>query len=91
MVDWEGAGEIERCSATDVFDYGVEGAGGFGVGDRFFVEQGFEVLVVLDFRLHLQELLLGKHDELLASVFLNDLWMDAHGGFSTHAAGSAGV
>lgn len=68
-------------SVCDFLEDGVEGAGGFGVGAGFFVAQGFEVLVVLDFLLHLQELLVRQHDKLLASVFFNDLWVDAHGGF----------
>ena len=50
------------------------------MGGGFFVAQGAEVLVVLDFRLHLQELLVGENDELLAAVFFDDLRMDAHGG-----------
>lgn len=74
-------GRDRARSVTDVYEDCVEGAGGLGVGGGLFVAQGFEVLVVLDFRLHLQEFLIGEHDELLAAVFLDDLWVDAHGGF----------
>jgi hypothetical protein len=59
---------------------GVEGAGGVGAGNGFFIAQGLVVIVAFEFLLHLQELFVGQHNELLASVFINDLWVDAHGG-----------
>lgn len=60
----------------------IQRPGGLPVGCGFLFAQDAEVFVFLDFRLHLQELLIGEHDEFLAAVFLDDLWVDAHGGFS---------
>ena len=73
---------IPWLSVSDFIEHLVERAGGFCVGSGFFFAQGAEVFVVLDFCLHLQELLVGQNDEFLAAVFFDDLWMDAHGGFS---------
>jgi len=74
ILDWE------EESVSEVLEDCVEGAGGFGVGDGFFFAQRFEILVVLDFRLQLQEFLIRQDDELLAAVFFDDLRVDAHGG-----------
>jgi len=52
------------------------------MGGGLFFAQGAEVFVVLDLLLHLQELVVGQNYEFLASVFFDDLRVDAHGGFS---------
>lgn len=56
----------------------------------FLFAQGAEVFVFFDLRLHLQELLTGEHDEFLAAVFFDDLWVDAHGGFSGRIPSAGG-
>jgi hypothetical protein len=68
-------------SVSDCPQHHVERPGGFRVGGGFFFAQRAEVLVILNFLLHLQEFVVGQNDEFLAAVFSDDLRVDAHGGF----------
>lgn len=79
-----------QVQLLDFLQHRVKRSGGFHVGGGFFFAQDAEVIVILDFLQHLQELLVGEDVEFLAAFFLDDLRVAAHGRFSARILSGGG-